>query len=229
MLSAIPSQANKMSKQEYLMYRAIQKMLHFKLACAYDKWRSDYLEMKNMMKIFKNAAKRWRQQKLSKAWNQWRFVAAKMLAFLEGMSKEEMLEKLEAAYAKIAEQEAEIRSLRQRLAKYEHYTALGAINRMMKLGLSKGWEKWQYEYAEQVRLARLMKGTVRRMQNRLLSKAFEKWQFEVCVTVALASCSRGLLHAAPMNQSCSPVVPSVWAFDRIVPFITSIYTAKMPL
>jgi len=88
-------------------------MLHFKLACAYDKWRSDYLEMKSMMKIFKNAAKRWRQQKLNKAWNQWRFVAAKLSAFLDQFSKQEMMEKLEVTYAVFTQIHANSRKFTQ--------------------------------------------------------------------------------------------------------------------
>ena len=56
---------------------------------------------------------------------------------------------------------------------------MGAVNRMRNLALSKGWEKWQYEYKELTRLRKLMKGTVRRMLMRQLSRAFEKWQSEV--------------------------------------------------
>jgi hypothetical protein len=126
----------------------------------------------------KGAAKRWRQQKLSKAWNQWRWVAAKMRELLQGFSKEELVQKLADALERIQQLEAENRELRQRLAKNEHFIAYGAINRMMKLGLSKGWEQWQHSYAEAKHQEKILKGAVRRMRNRMLSKAWEKWQFE---------------------------------------------------
>jgi len=71
-----------------------------------------------------------------------------------------------------------LEDMRLRLSKYENHVGFGAVNRMRNLALSKGWEKWQHEYAELTRLRKLMKGTCKRMMQRQLSRAFEKWQSE---------------------------------------------------
>jgi len=89
------SEANKMTKTEYLLNRALMKMLHRQLAMGWQKWWDDYQDHKRMLKVFKGAAARWRKLKISKAWNQWRWVAAKYASFLNGMTKQEILDRLE--------------------------------------------------------------------------------------------------------------------------------------
>jgi hypothetical protein len=98
-------EANKLSKSEYLMQRALLRMMQLALAKAWSKWHEDYLEAKRLEKVMKGAAKRWRQQKLSKAWNQWRWVAAKMRELLQGFSKEELVQKLADALERIQQLE----------------------------------------------------------------------------------------------------------------------------
>ena len=57
-----------------------------------------------------------------------------------------------------------------------------AMNRLMQRQLSRAWEKWQYEYAEELRLKALLANACLIMRNMQLGMAFKWWRHHHILT-----------------------------------------------
>jgi len=115
---------------------------------------------------------RLRNRPLSRAFEQWQWVAAEArrqsLLLRQSIMRmvERMLNKSLNTWRSWA---ADMRQ--------QAWLMAGVLNRLKNGPLSKAWEKWQWVYAEAKRQAFIMAGAINRMRNMLLSQAWEQWQW----------------------------------------------------